>query len=84
MVRVPSLVVFGAVAVVACASPPARLLGMGVAQAQEVEAQDAAAPAKRMRVAARGRGRRTEQSAVTPRECSKRSPWRSSGIGTSS
>ena len=66
MVRVPSLIVLGAAALVAAASPPARLLGLGVAQAQEVEAQDGAAPARRVRVAARGRGRRSEQSAVTP------------------
>jgi hypothetical protein len=66
MVRVPSLIVLTAAALVAAASPPARLLGLGVAQAQEVEAQDGAAPARRVRVAARGRGRRSEQSAVTP------------------
>jgi hypothetical protein len=66
MVRVPSLIVLSAAALVAAASPPARLLGLGVAQAQEVEAQDGAAPARRVRVAARGRGRRSEQSAVTP------------------
>ncbi len=66
MVRVPSLIVLSAAALVAAASSPARLLGLGVAQAQEVEAQDGAAPARRVRVAARGRGRRSEQSAVTP------------------
>ncbi len=66
MVRVHSLIVLTAAALVAAASPPARLLGLGVAQAQEVEAQDGAAPARRVRVAARGRGRRSEQSAVTP------------------
>lgn len=67
MVRVPSLVALSAAALLACASPPARFLGMGVVQAQEADGQGAAAaPTKRMRVAARGRGRKSEQSAVTP------------------
>lgn len=67
MVRVPSLVALSAAALLACASPPARFLGMGMVQAQEADGQGAAAaPTKRMRVAARGRGRKSEQSAVTP------------------
>ncbi len=67
MVRVPSLVALSAAALLACASPPARFLGMGVVQAQEADGQGAtAAPTKRVRVAARGRGRKSEQSAVTP------------------
>jgi hypothetical protein len=68
MVRVPSLVSAGALALVASAAPApplvGGLLGTGVARAQEVGGA-AAAPA-RVHMAARGRGRRTEQSAVTP------------------
>jgi hypothetical protein len=67
MVRIPSLFAIGAAALLVCAAPPARFLGIGVAQAQEADGQGSeAAPAKRMHVAARGRSRRSEPSSVTP------------------
>ena len=68
MVRVPSLVSAGALALAVCASPTppltGGLLGTGAAWAQDAGAAPAA-PA-RVHVAARGRGRKAHASTVTP------------------